>query len=50
MINEENLPLETFNKNINKLEKSVRRIVINNKTYGTGFLMELKKRTLLFIV
>ena len=43
MINEENLPLETFNKNINNLEKSVRRIVINSKTYGTGFLMELKK-------
>ena len=43
MINEEILPLETFNKNINKLEKSVRSIVINSKTYGTGFLMELKK-------
>ena len=33
----------TYEKNLNKLAKSIRRIVINNETYGTGFLMELEK-------
>ena len=37
------LSYETYNKNLNKLKKYIRRIVINNKTFGTGFLMELEK-------
>ena len=32
-----------YNKNLDKLQKCIRRIVINRKIYGTGFLMELKK-------
>ena len=37
------LSYDTYNKNLSKLQKSIRRIVINNKIYGTGFLMELEK-------
>ena len=37
------LSYDTYSKNLNKLEKSIRRIVINNKSYGRGFLMELEK-------
>jgi len=37
------LSYELYNKNLNKLQKSIRRIVINNKIFGTGFLMELEK-------
>ena len=37
------LSYDTYNKNLNKLRKSIRRIIINNKSYGTGFLMELEK-------
>ena len=37
------LSYNTYNKNLNELEKCTRRIVINNKIYGTGFLMELQK-------
>ena len=37
------LSYETYNKNLNKLQKCIRRIVIDNKIYGTGFLMELEK-------
>ena len=37
------LSYDTYSKNLNKLEKSIRRIVINKKSYGTGFLMELEK-------
>ena len=37
------LPYQIYNKSLNKLEKCIRRIVINNKIYGTGFLMSLEK-------
>ena len=37
------LSYDTYNKNLNDLQKSIRRIVINNESYGTGFLMKLEK-------
>ncbi len=37
------LPYQIYNKSLNKLEKCIRRIIINNKYYGTGFLMALEK-------
>jgi len=38
-----NLSYDTYNQNFNKLQKCIRRIVINKNIYATGFLMELKK-------
>jgi hypothetical protein len=43
MINGGIFSYKTYYKNLNKLQKSIRRIAINNKIYGTGFLMELEK-------
>jgi hypothetical protein len=37
------LPYQIYNKSLNKLEKCIRRIIINNKIYGSGFLMALEK-------
>ena len=42
------VPYSIFNENLNKLQKCIRNIVINNKIYGTGFLMELKKEKIPF--
>ena len=34
---------DIYQENLNKLQKSIRRIAIDKKIYGTGFLMELEK-------